>query len=70
MEAITNKKKQTKAIFKGKQILLSELDYSQEYGMRNIFWAGRSNCNPPNDLFNMTMKTMLDPPATFFCDTN
>lgn len=48
----------------------SELDYSQEYGMRNIFWAGRSNCNPPNDLFNMTMKTMLDPPATFFCDTN
>jgi len=28
----------------------SEIDYSQEYGLREIFWMGRSNCVLPEHL--------------------
>ena len=27
----------------------SEIDYSQEFGLRELFWIGRSSCEPPAD---------------------
>jgi hypothetical protein len=38
----------------------SDIDYSQEYGMREVFWFGRSSCVPSND------SSSID----FFCETS
>lgn len=57
----------------------SETDFSQEYGLREIFWMGRSNCktkNPPNE-FILSLPEHVDihdiekpehEMTSFYCD--
>lgn len=48
----------------------SEIDYSQDYGLRDIFWVGRSNCQLPasKELPSQMMDSSLDLIDNFFCE--
>lgn len=47
----------------------SEIDYSQEFGLRELFWIGRSSCEPPADNHHPTelMDNDLDQLDHIFC---
>ena len=38
----------------------TEIDYSQEYGLREIFWMGRSSCIKSEEMIQME-KAMFKP---------
>lgn len=47
----------------------SEIDYSQEYGLRDLFWVGRSNCvHQPDNLHPVQlMDSSPDDMENFYC---
>jgi len=50
----------------------SEIDYSQEYGLRELFWVGRSSCvpTPLSQLPASLTDLQVDYQSHFFCKEN
>lgn len=49
----------------------SEIDYCQEYGLREIFWIGRSDCTPPEPVIHSEkmVDVSLNSLDHFYCST-